>query len=97
VAALDDGVVGGAAFADVQQHRSDGAEDAAVEGGELLGALAAELLAPVGLEGDVVVQAVGAQPQDHEGHEGQAAGHGLLGGVGEEAHPGADAAGGPLV
>jgi hypothetical protein len=95
--ALDDGVVGFAALADAQQAGAEGLEDAAVERGQLLGALAAEFLAPVGLVRDVVAEPVGAQPEDDEHHEGQAVGEGLLRRVREEAGARAHAAGGPLV
>jgi hypothetical protein len=97
VAAFDERVVRGSALADAEQGGAERGEDPAVEAGQLAWALAAEFLAPVGLEADAVMQAVHPDPAGDQDHEEQAVGQCSLVGVGEEAQSGAHAAGRPLV
>jgi hypothetical protein len=59
--------------------------------------VAAELLAPVGLEGDVGVEVVGSQPHEYEEHEGDAIGAIEPMAVGQEAEASTAVTGGPLI
>ncbi|HUS69937.1 MAG TPA: hypothetical protein VM075_04080 [Anaerolineae bacterium] len=97
VASFDTAVVAFAAEGIAAQIGSERVEVASGEAGDSGQVVAAELLTPVGLEGDLGLYVMGSQPHDYQDHEGHTISAVESVAIGQEAEAGTCFARGPLI